>query len=129
MSLSYNSIITLVAAGLFVALGFALNPVLGVALMVLESTIVLTNLYLFKQQDILSSTSSNANNAVEVEPTANTTSKVLHALGHRSQPQENLAIVTESKPVNPKVINLFAPKEHSSYRSDVTQQKLGCGIC
>lgn len=81
VSLSYNSIITLVAAGLFVALGFALNPVLGVALMVLESTIVLTNLYLFKQQDIVSSTSSNANNAVEIEPAANTTSKVLHALG------------------------------------------------
>ncbi len=129
VSLSYNSIITLVAAGLFVALGFALNPVLGVALMVLESTIVLTNLYLFKQQDILSSTSSNANNAVEVEPTANTTSKVLHALGHRSQPQENLAIVTESKLVNPKVINLFAPKELSSNRPDVTQQKLGCVTC
>lgn len=117
------------AAGLFVALGFALNPVLGVALMVLESTIVLTNLYLFKQQDIVSSTSPNANNAVEVEPTVNTTSKVLHALGHRSQPQENLAIVTESKLVNPKVINLFAPKELSSNRPDVTQQKLGCVTC
>ncbi|HAT8642247.1 TPA: HAD-IC family P-type ATPase [Legionella pneumophila] len=129
VSLSYNSTITLVAAGLFVALGFALNPVLGVALMVLESTIVLTNLYLFKQQEILSA-ASHINNAEEVETAGNTTSKVLHTLGHRSQPQENLAVATEPKQVNPKVINLFAPKEYpSSYKPDVTQQKLGCGIC
>lgn len=129
VSLSYNSTITLVAAGLFVALGFALNPVLGVALMVLESTIVLTNLYLFKQQEIVSA-ASHINNAEEVETAGNTTSKVLHALGHRSQPQENLAVATEPKQVNPKVITLFAPKEHpSSYKPDVTQQKLGYGIC
>lgn len=54
VSLTYNSVITLVAAGLFVALGFALNPALGVALMVIESTIVLANLYRFKQQEVIS---------------------------------------------------------------------------
>lgn len=54
ISLTYNTVITSVAAGLFVSLGFALNPALGVALMVLESTIVLANLYRLKHQNIQS---------------------------------------------------------------------------
>lgn len=59
VSLTYNSIITLVAAGLFVILGFALNPAIGVALMVLETSIILGNLYRFKQQEVLSAPPSS----------------------------------------------------------------------
>jgi P-type Cu2+ transporter len=53
ISLGYNSVITLVAAGALLAIGFSLNPAIGVALMVLESTIVLGNLYRLKQQKIV----------------------------------------------------------------------------
>lgn len=52
ISLTYNSSITLVAAGLFVALGFALNPALGIALMVVETALVLANAYRFKKQSL-----------------------------------------------------------------------------
>lgn len=52
VSLTYNSTITLVAAGVFIAIGFALNPVLGIALMVLESLIVLANVERFKRQQV-----------------------------------------------------------------------------
>jgi len=53
VSLTYNSVITLVAAGLLVAFGFALNPAIGVALMVVESAIVLANLYrLYHQKTV-----------------------------------------------------------------------------
>ena len=92
VSLTYNSTITLVAAGLFVALGFTLNPAIGVALMVLESTIVLANLYRFKHQEVVTA-SSNGNNAViDEEDIENTTSKVLDALGYRTQPKASLAV-------------------------------------
>ena len=54
ISLGYNSLITLVAAGALVALGFTLNPIAGVALMVVESSLVLGNLYRLKTQSVLS---------------------------------------------------------------------------
>ncbi len=66
-------------AGLFVALGFALNPAIGVALMVLESAIVLANLYHIKQQDTVSLVSHSERREEE------TTSKVLNSLGVSSQ--------------------------------------------
>ena len=53
ISLTYNSSVTLVAAGLFLSAGFALNPVLGVFLMILESSIVFANLHHLKQQDVI----------------------------------------------------------------------------
>ena len=80
VSLTYNSVITLVAAGLFVALGFALNPAIGVALMVVESAIVLTNLYRFKHQETVS-LDSNIENNNEIDPTAQTTLQILNGLG------------------------------------------------
>ena len=106
VSLSYNSAITLVAAGFFIALGFTLNPAIGVALMVLESTIVLSNLYRFKQQEVVSAANNKAFDLNE-ETSKHTTSKVLHALGH--QPTVNLASVSESKPVSAPTNRLFAP--------------------
>lgn len=53
VSLTYNSVITLVAAGLFLTLGFTLNPVIGIALMAVESAIVLANLQRLKYQPII----------------------------------------------------------------------------
>jgi P-type Cu2+ transporter len=97
ISLTYNSVITLVAAGLFIALGFALNPALGVALMVLESAIVLANLYRLKHQKIVS-LASNQENEFETTHTEETTSKMLNRLGFNTSasperealPEENL---------------------------------------
>lgn len=105
VSLTYNSAITLVAAGLFVALGFTLNPALGVALMIIESTIVLANLYRFKQQSIVSA-ASNAQ-SVKVEEQESATSKMLHALGYSPKPKEDLTLA-ESPTVPCKTHTLFA---------------------
>jgi P-type Cu2+ transporter len=107
VSLTYNSAITLVAAGLFVALGFTLNPALGVALMIMESIIVLANLYRFKHQNIVSANSTNATAAADNE---STTSKMLHALGCTPQPEAALTI-SETKPTSSKTQTLFAPEE------------------
>lgn len=97
ISLTYNSVITLVAAGLFVALGFALNPVIGIALMVLESAIVLANLYRLKHQETVS-LASNQENKCEAEHAEETTPKLLKGLGftpsssleQTALPEENL---------------------------------------
>jgi Cu2+-exporting ATPase len=59
VSLGYNTCITLVAAGLFLSAGFALNPVLGVLLMIMESSIVFANLYRFKYQEIIHAATDN----------------------------------------------------------------------
>lgn len=59
VSLTYNSVITLVAAGLFISLGLTLNPAVGVGLMVVESAIVLANLQRLKQQKSVSVLNEN----------------------------------------------------------------------
>lgn len=80
VSLTYNSVITLVAAGLFVALGFALNPAIGVALMVLESAIVLANLYRLKHQETVT-LASIKENQFDMDHTEETTSQIFNGLG------------------------------------------------
>lgn len=47
-SLIYNSLILGIASGLLVAIGFTLNPGIGVALMILQVSLVLLNAYRFK---------------------------------------------------------------------------------
>ncbi|KTD54586.1 cation transport ATPase [Legionella sainthelensi] len=129
VSLAYNSTITLVAAGLFVALGFTLNPAIGVALVVLESTIVLANLYRFKQQEIVSATSNSKNGVMDLEPSENTTSKVLNALGYRSQPKTNLAAAQKLDAINAQSRSLFAPQEsYTKHSLTGAQQEVLCQI-
>lgn len=52
MSFAYNLTAVLVAGGLLVALGFVLNPGVGVALMVVQACLILLNVYRFKQQSL-----------------------------------------------------------------------------
>ncbi len=52
ISLGYNSLVTLVGAGALRAFGFVLNPILGVGLMVLESSVVLGNIVYLKHQKV-----------------------------------------------------------------------------
>ncbi|WP_064088249.1 HAD-IC family P-type ATPase [Legionella feeleii] len=80
VSLTYNSVITLVASGLFVALDFALNPAMGVALMVVESALVLANLYRLKHQETVSP-ASLPENRFESVLREETTYRVLKSLG------------------------------------------------
>jgi Cu2+-exporting ATPase len=130
VSLTYNSAVTLVAAGLFVALGFTLNPAIGVALMVLESTIVLTNLYRFKHQEIVSATSTAKNTVHEEEAPAYSTSKVLDALGYRSQPKPSVPAAPESMEMGSKVGSFFAHNESfSSDSPELTLQESICPTC
>lgn len=52
LSLGYNLIAILIAGGLLVALGFALNPGIGVALMTIQACLILLNVYRFKSQEL-----------------------------------------------------------------------------
>ncbi len=52
ISLGYNLTTVLIAGGLLVALGFVLNPAVGVALMVTQACFVLLNVYRFKEQPL-----------------------------------------------------------------------------
>ena len=47
-SVTYNSVILVIASGLLIAVGFTLNPGIGVALMILQMSLVLLNAYRFK---------------------------------------------------------------------------------
>jgi P-type Cu2+ transporter len=51
-SLSYNMVAVILSSGLLVGLGFALNPVVGVVLMIVQATLVLANAYRFKYQPL-----------------------------------------------------------------------------
>ncbi|KTC80699.1 cation transport ATPase [Legionella cherrii] len=110
VSLTYNSVITLVAAGLFVAIGFALNPILGVAMMVLESAIVLTNLYRFKQQEVVLA-ETNKGTTLDLETPKEKTLNPLSALGFPPQPKKDLVHIEEPQATGPYVKNVFAPAE------------------
>ncbi len=52
MSLGYNTVTMLVAGGLLLAIGFTLNPGIGVALMILQTSLILYNAYRFQQQKL-----------------------------------------------------------------------------
>ncbi|CAM4508639.1 MAG: Potassium-transporting ATPase ATP-binding subunit [Legionella sp.] len=105
VSLTYNSTITLVASGLFVALGFSITPPIGIALMVLETTVVLSNLYRFKQQDIVTTATQNNNT---VDPASDDSPSVMSKLlGTRPQ-------ITTTLEEEPLVVNLFATNEQHS---------------
>lgn len=100
VSLTYNSVITLVAAGLFVALGFALNPAIGVALMVVESAIVLANLYRLKHQETVTLASiMGRNSEPETEHTEDTTSNVLKGLGFSPRSTLEQDALPENEPL------------------------------
>jgi P-type Cu2+ transporter len=115
VSLTYNSVITLVAAGLFVALGFALNPVLGVALMVIESTIVLANLYRFKQQDVL--TPEPENHSEINDELKQSTSTILNKLDFQPEPGKQLG--TASQPQASSSVLQFNPPSMQDQNSDM----------
>lgn len=51
-SISYNLITVMVAGGLLLSLGVILNPGIGVALMVLQTCLILLNAYRFKRQNL-----------------------------------------------------------------------------
>lgn len=102
VSLTYNSTIILVAAGALIAIGFALNPAIGIALMVLESAIILANLYRLKQQQVVTTPSVNSEDKI-----GNTTSKILNAFDCIPKPQVTLVKTQDSGRVPSKSSGLF----------------------
>lgn len=52
MSIAYNLTTVLVAGGLLLSLGVMLNPGIGVALMVIQTCLILLNAYRFKRQTL-----------------------------------------------------------------------------
>lgn len=80
ISLTYNTTITLIAGGLLLAVGFALNPGIGIALMILETTLVLLNAYRFKHQN-LAHIKSEIVNSTQEKSEQPTTYRKLKELG------------------------------------------------
>lgn len=124
VSLTYNSAITLAGAGLFVILGFALNPAIGAALMVLESTLVLANLYRFKQQDIVSAATNSNTMQTDSTDLACSTSKALNALNYDKQPEISSVTVPESCSAPSKARDVFSLKTNPPFPGENTVQPI-----
>jgi Cu2+-exporting ATPase len=86
ISLAYNSTSTLIASGLLIGVGFTLNPALGVALVVVESALVLANLYRFKQQEPISAVNAKKT-GIDFPSSESTPAKLLYALEYFTKPQ------------------------------------------
>ena len=125
ISLSFNSVVTLVAAGAFVAIGFALNPAVGVALMILESTIVLANLFRLKHQAVLSSkTSPEAQ--LESKPKQSTTN-LLNVMNFSPQPEVEATNTTTTNPSPaPKLFSVPKDLKKPSYQEPKEAERLAC---
>ena len=124
VSLTYNSVITLVAAGLFVALGFALNPAIGVALMVLESAIVLANLYRLKHQETVTLVSIK-DYQFDMDHTEETTSQILNGLSFHPKPSNDRVIdsdpVEQEKILPGKAYGFFEPMRTAANDTSIEQ--------
>lgn len=123
ISLTYNSLVTLAAAGLFVAIGLTLNPAVGVALMVLESTLVLSNLYRLKEQEIVT-LESQQNAILEDEAVGNSTCSVLNLLNHCFQPENTSERTLALSETHSHGGPLFRPPQTSSQLKQ--EQELVC---
>jgi P-type Cu2+ transporter len=65
-SLSYNMAAVLIPSGLLLGLGFIINPVVGVILMIIQATLVLANAYRFKCQPLEHEQKSNLEDPPEI---------------------------------------------------------------
>ena len=81
ISLTYNSLVTVAAAGLFIGVGLTLSPAAGVAMMILESTIVFGNLFYLKQQNAVTPTSKTPFDESELDSTV----KVINTLSPKQE--------------------------------------------
>jgi P-type Cu2+ transporter len=96
MSLAYNTTMVLIAGGVLVAVGFVLNPAIGVGLMVLQTTLVLLNQYRIKQQEF----SHLKNFQVEKEQGISTyTSLQKNDLKQTCQPNIITTVAHEESPI------------------------------
>ena len=101
LSFTYNLVIILIAGGLLVSLGFVLNPWLGIALMVLQMSLILLNALRFQYQALpdltkkiptqqLNSTAT-MQNGLGVRPGV---APLLSAASHPEKRPENAPILT-----------------------------------
>ena len=128
VSLTYNSVVTLVGSGVFLSVGLALNPAVGVALMVVESTMVLANLYRLREQPILSPISTGKAVERTEDLMDNTNSKVLNLLGHRPQPKKDVVIAAEYSGSTPGNAMFKAANSEDSSRPVLSQQGRVYGV-
>lgn len=109
VSLTYNLTITLIAAGLFVALGFTLNPAIGIALVILESAFVLGNLYRFKRQKSISLDNTAEATAKNETPEANTATKISQSLfKHCTTPKTSPGPIASKKMSTQPTVSCFS---------------------
>lgn len=109
ISLTYNTSITLIAAGLLVAVGFALNPAIGIALMVLETALVLGNANRFKNQPVKPQLQHAANEDVIDNGISESTHKRLANLP-RVHSSPDLACTLESSLESKPSVGFFSQK-------------------
>ena len=62
-SFAYNTLALLLTSGLLLAIGFSVNPALGAGLMVLQTSLILLNVYRFSQQKVPHSSLRRQKNA------------------------------------------------------------------
>lgn len=94
MSLGYNMMTVLVAGGLLAAVGFTLNPAVGVALMVIQACIILLNVYRFKKQSLDHLQENPAlSSAIEIEEPSS------HVKMSQHMPKHHTQIATETQAV------------------------------
>ncbi|KTD38689.1 heavy metal translocating P-type ATPase [Legionella oakridgensis] len=97
MSLGYNLASMLIAGGLLLAIGVSLNPAVGVALMILQSSLLLLNAYRFKQQSLKHLQASDADG---MEQTTLSSYRRLHASmpTHGTRIQRDALLEEEQSP-------------------------------
>ncbi len=113
-SLSYNSIVVLVAAGLLASIGFVLNPAIGISLMVLETSLILGNTYRLKKQEVLTANKTEAleSSCCNFE---STTSNISRKLNHSCCPKPMLANKKDIPHSHSEHISGNCTHDHNSY--------------
>ena len=115
-SLAYNMVSLLLAGGLLVGLGFVLNPGIGVAIMILQTCLILANAYRFNKQKVPSIVTSPAeqNTAVDV-----LTDETEHSNLSELRPVSSLAAEPPEEMNN--YAALFRPTGSTTRRLNVSQ--------
>lgn len=125
VSLGYNALITLVGSGALLALGFVLNPVVGTILVIIESSLVLANLYRLKRQKIHDNLGSLPDSRLAEIVPVSTTERILHTLGQQDCPSTASNVPRKETPASVKPVS----KPVADDPSDALHERVGYCPC
>ena len=95
ISFAYNFTTLSLTAGLLFGVGFALNPAVGVALMIMQASMVLLNVYRFKKTSVLG---TSARVIPAPQPKLNHTAKILQELSYTNGNTKDYQVEPEVLP-------------------------------